>query len=68
MGLSLREFITMERIDAAKRLLGETDLKVADIAGAVGIHDVPYFRQLFKKTVGMTPREYRTVNTSAGSR
>ncbi len=61
MGISLREFITGERVDAAKSLLSETDLKVADIAKKVGIHDVQYFRHVFKKTTGMTPKEYRAL-------
>lgn len=59
MGLSLREFITNQRVEAAKKLLEEQDLRVSDVAERVGIHDVKYFSRLFKKTTGMTPGEYR---------
>ena len=59
MGVSLREFITNERMEAAKAMLGAGKLRVADIAERVGIHDVKYFSRLFKKAVGCTPGEYR---------
>ena len=59
MGLSVREFITRERVNAAKKLLEEENLRIADIAEAVGVHDVKYFSRLFKKAVGLTPGEYR---------
>ena len=59
MGLSVREYITSQRVNAAKRLLTEEDLRIADIAEAVGVHDVKYFSRLFKKAEGMTPGEYR---------
>lgn len=63
MGLSLRDFITNERIKAAKRLLEEGALRVSDVAERVGVHDVRYFSRLFKKAVGCTPGEYREQNT-----
>lgn len=59
MGLSVREFITNERVEGAKKLLEESKLRVSDVAEAVGVHDVKYFSRLFKKAVGLTPGEYR---------
>lgn len=59
MGVSIREFITGERMKAAKQLLVEGGLRVCDVAEAVGIHDVKYFSRLFKKAEGITPGEYR---------
>ena len=59
MGLSLREYITAQRMEAAKNLLAEGDLRVQDVAEGVGIHDLKYFSRLFKKTTGMTPGEYK---------
>ena len=59
MGISLREFITAQRMEAAKRLLAGGDLRVQDVAEAVGVHDVKYFSRLFKKAAGMTPGEYK---------
>lgn len=59
MGISLREFITAQRMEAAKRLLAGGDLRVQDVAEAVGVHDVKYFSRLFKKAAGCTPGEYK---------
>ena len=62
MGCSLREFITTERIEAAKKLLLNKSMRVFDVAEAVGIHDVKYFSRLFKKMTGTPPGEYRDCN------
>lgn len=59
MGVSLREYITGERMEAAKALLAGGELRVSDVAEAVGVHDVKYFSRLFKKAAGCTPGEYR---------
>ena len=47
------------RIDNAKRLLTETDLKKNDIASSVGIENRSTFIGVFKKIVGTTPSDYR---------
>ncbi len=59
MGVSLREYITGERMKAAKVLLEQGELRVSDVAERVGVHDVKYFSRLFKRAVGMTPGEYK---------
>lgn len=59
MGVSLREYITGGRMEVAKALLAEGELRVSDVAERVEVHDVKYFSRLFKKVVGMTPGEYR---------
>ena len=48
------------RILKAKELLAtQHTLKVYEIASQVGYEDVQYFDRLFKKKVGISPREYR---------
>ncbi len=59
MGVSLREYITGERMKAAKVLLEQGELRISDVAERVGVHDVKYFSRLFKRAVGMTPGEYK---------
>lgn len=49
------------RIDQAKALLRQTDVKVFDIAAQVGIHNYHYFCKAFKKITGMTPIQYRLM-------
>lgn len=47
------------RINQAKRLL-ETDFKsIQEICFEVGYEDVPFFRRIFKRYTGLSPRDYR---------
>lgn len=47
------------RVNAAKRLLETSDRSIHDITGHMGYSDDATFRQLFVKTTGVTPSEYR---------
>ena len=61
-GLSFKDFLTDTRIKAACELLRSSGKKVYEIAEAVGYTDSRYFSQVFRKSVGMTPLEYRAAN------
>lgn len=52
------EFVTATRVNAAKDLMANTDLKVYEISERVGFDSAFYFSKVFKKIEGMTPREY----------
>lgn len=58
-GQSFTAFLNQVRIREAKRQLLETDKTVAAIASSVGYLSQGYFTNLFKKSVGCFPREYR---------
>lgn len=58
-GQTLTEFVNLRRVSAAKRLLSTTNLQVQTVAQHCGILDVHYFSKLFKRYVGVTPKEYR---------
>lgn len=58
-GMTPVQFVTAERIRAAKGMLASTNLPVSDIANYVGIPDWNYFTKLFKKSEGCTPKDYR---------
>lgn len=47
------------RISAAKDLLRHSNLAVGEIAWQVGLQDVSYFSQLFRRHSGMSPLHYR---------
>ena len=53
------EYLTNVRIENAKRLIRETDMKGYDIAYECGFSDPHYFSYIFKKNTGMSPREYK---------
>lgn len=63
-GKTVSEYIRDKRIKAAQKLLSTTHLQVQTIALHCGIMDVQYFTKLFKKTTGMTPKEYREYTTN----
>ena len=58
-GLTIFEYITKCRMDAAKELLLNDNAKVQDIAEAVGYNNVQSFIRFFKMHYSMTPVEYR---------
>ncbi len=58
-GNSLNSYILSLRIEEAKELLVNSDLKSTDIAMSTGFSSSSYFAFSFKKAVGMSPREYR---------
>ena len=65
MGCTFVAFLTDRRMERARELLETTDLRSGQVAHAVGYRDPRYFSSLFKKTQGMTPREYRADKKSA---
>jgi AraC-like DNA-binding protein len=59
VGASYVKYMTLLRMEEGKRLLAETDLKVAAIAGRAGYDDPAYFYRVFRREVGVTPSQYR---------
>jgi transcriptional regulator GlxA family with amidase domain len=58
-GATPAEFVEAARIDAARRLLEETDDALKRVAEAVGYANVDGFRRAFQRCVGIPPAEYR---------
>ncbi len=59
-GQTFVEYLTAVRLEAAKELLRTSDARMSDIAFDVGYQEPHYFSYLFKKHVGVSPREYRS--------
>jgi AraC-like DNA-binding protein len=57
--LTFKEIINKMRIEEAKRLLLESDLRITEIAMRLGFGQHSYFNRLFKKQEGITPSRYR---------
>lgn len=56
---SFSDILLRVRIENAKKLLRDINIKAYEIAYSVGINDPHYFSQVFKKYTGLTPTEYR---------
>ena len=52
-------YIQSVRIEAARKLLEETERTVDLVMNDVGYEDASSFRRLFRKKTGLTPTEYR---------
>jgi AraC-like DNA-binding protein len=61
-GENLTDYINEVRIEKAKEMLVQTDLRVNDIAEKIGIHSRTTFLRVFKKVEGISPNEYRTLH------
>ncbi len=60
-GTTLIEYLQNLRVEEAKRALETSRMPVEEISFAVGYEDPSFFRRLFKRCVGLTPREYRRM-------
>ena len=59
MEISPKKYIMQKRIERSKELLATTDAGIFEISNSVGYDDQFYFCRIFKKSVGITPSEYR---------
>lgn len=62
-GYTFVDYLTMLRMEKAKALLINSNMSITDIAYETGFNNSNYFSSLFKKTVGITAKEYRGANT-----
>jgi len=58
-GKSVWNYLTEIRIEKAKELLKNSDMKSYEIASLIGYDSMYYFSNTFKKYVGLSPMEYR---------
>ncbi|RED54920.1 response regulator transcription factor [Cohnella lupini] len=58
-GHGYKDYVISLRLEQAKKLLGDSKLKLSDIAERIGYQDVRHFTQVFRKKYEMTPTEYR---------
>jgi len=58
-GESISDYLLRLRMDKAVYMLRNKELKIQDIASALGYQYTQYFIKVFKKQFGMTPQEYK---------
>jgi AraC-like DNA-binding protein len=59
-GTTFTEFVSRTRIEKAKNLLLNPNLRISEIAYEVGFQSLTHFNRVFKNVVGESPTDYRT--------
>ncbi len=62
LGISPLEYIVLERIKMAKKLLKDRTIYVKNVSFEVGFDDCNYFIRAFKHHEGITPKQYQQLN------
>lgn len=60
-GSTFSEYLTLCRMNAAKRLLRHTSDSISSVAEQVGYPDSKYFSRVFSKAIGISPQKYRSL-------
>ena len=59
--MPIKKYVSLKRIEEAKRLLTTSELPVNEICELVGVSDYNYFIRFFKKNVDYSPMKYRKL-------
>jgi AraC-like DNA-binding protein/ligand-binding sensor protein len=59
-GLNFTDYVSRVRIEKAKNLLLNPNLRISEIAYEVGFQSLTHFNRVFKKITGQSPSHYRT--------
>ena len=62
-GVNFSTYLINTRMEAAKKMLRNSNETIASISDAVGYKDVRHFSQIFSKTVGIKPALYRKLHS-----
>ncbi len=60
VGMTFTEYIQKKRIEESCYLLRGTQSGIVEIAEAVGYSNLKFFGQVFRRVMGMSPRDYRS--------
>jgi len=58
-GIYFKDYLLQIRINEAKRLLRQSEMRIYEIAESVGFNNTDYFVTIFGKLENITPSEYR---------
>lgn len=58
-GVGINQYLLNTRMTKAKELLEQPLLKIRDVAAMVGFYNNAHFSAVFKREVGISPRDYR---------
>src|SRR5439155_6958804 len=58
-GVNFVDYVARVRFEKARDLLKDVDLRISEIAFAVGFQSLSQFNRVFKKLLGKSPTEFR---------
>lgn len=64
VNLSIRAYVHERRLRRAAELIASTDERISQICYASGFSDPSNFNHAFKKSFGVTPKEYRRATAA----
>lgn len=62
VGITPAEYITLQKLEYAKKMLTTSDISITDLAFLLGFSTSNYFSSVFKRIMSCTPKEYRNRN------
>jgi AraC-like DNA-binding protein len=65
-GVTYRAMVDQVRFSEARKLLQDTDLRITDVAIAVGFDDTSNFARMFRRIGGLSPRQFRKAGHQGG--
>jgi len=65
VGMTFINYLTQVRINKSCELLSKTNMKIYEVAYAVGYDNPTYFSTVFKKNTGCSPQDYRKNKNTA---
>lgn len=63
-GTNFKDYLIKLKLKKAKELLLSTPLSLKEICGEIGYEDSKSFSRIFRKYVGITPQQFRTMNAN----
>ncbi len=67
-GMTMTDYFNKQKINYAYFLLKKTDLSIEEICEQIGFANIPYFYNLFKKIIHLTPSKVRKEKLSEETR
>ena len=58
-GVTPRKLLQRKRVEKVRQLLRDAGVSVERAIASVGVNDVPSFRKVFQRELGLSPAEYR---------
>jgi AraC-like DNA-binding protein len=64
IGMTFKTYHNKKRIDVAKDLLKNNEMRITDVCYFLGFNDASYFNRVFRKHEGTTPSSYKKQATA----